>query len=187
MVRPTLVLLPGMDGTGELFGPLRRVMPADAPVRIVSYPVDQVLGYDELLARVRQELAGEREVVLVAESFSGPLSLRYAAAEPASVRAVVVCASFVCAPAPRWLSHLVWPLLFRLPPPDWVVRRLMVGADTPAELVRDVKSAVRSISPAVLARRLRGCAQRRLHRRPPPLRRPRSLAHADARQARSTG
>ena len=34
MGQPLLVLLPGMDGTGELFAPLRRVMPADVPVRV---------------------------------------------------------------------------------------------------------------------------------------------------------
>jgi pimeloyl-ACP methyl ester carboxylesterase len=83
------------------------------------------------------------------------LAVRYAVAEPRRVRALVLCASFVCAPAPRWLRHLVFPLLFRLPPPDGVVRRLMVGTDASAELVREVKSAVRRVSPAVLARRLR--------------------------------
>jgi pimeloyl-ACP methyl ester carboxylesterase len=152
-----------MDGTGDLFSPLRGVMPAGLPTRVVAYPVDEALSYDELLARLTQQLAGAREVVLIAESFSGPLALRYAAdfdelsrvSEPGRVRAVVVCASFVRPPAPRWLRHLAWPLLLWAPPPDWAVRRLMVGTDAPDELVRMVKSAVRKVRPAVLARRVR--------------------------------
>ena len=115
----------------------------------------ELLSYDELLGRVRRELAGERDVVLVAESFSGPLALRYAAAEPGRVRAVVACASFVRPPAPAWLRHFVWPLLLRVPPPDWAVRRFMVGADATGELVGAVKAAVRKVRPHVLAGRLR--------------------------------
>lgn len=155
MVQPTLVLLPGMDGTGTLFRRLLAEIPAGMPTCVVTYPSEESLSYGQLLARVGQQLAGEGAMVLVAESFSGPLALRYAAAEPARVRAVVACASFVRPPAPRWLRHLARPLLFRVPPPDWAVRRFMVGAEAPDELVRAVKAAVRRVKPAVLARRVR--------------------------------
>jgi hypothetical protein len=44
-----LLLLPGMDGTGRLFGPLLRALqPTLSPV-VVAYPVDQPYGYAELL------------------------------------------------------------------------------------------------------------------------------------------
>lgn len=152
---PTLILLPGMDGTGELFRPLLDVIPHHLPRRVVSYPEDQPLSYDELLRFVGRSLAPEGDVVLLAESFSGPVAVRYAAAHPDAVRAVVLCASFVRAPVPRWVRFLVTPLLFHVPLPSFAVRRLMAGRDAPDALVAAVKAAVLRVRPGVLARRVR--------------------------------
>src|SRR5712672_862384 len=105
--RPKLVLLPGMDGTGKLFRGLLEVVSGNWPHRVVTYPTDRVMEYGEILELVERELAGEREMVLVAESYSGPIALRFAAAHPGRVAAVVLCASFVCSPLPRWLRWAV--------------------------------------------------------------------------------
>ena len=43
-----LVLLPGLDGTGEQFEPLLRELPASLTPIVVRYPTDRVLGYDAL-------------------------------------------------------------------------------------------------------------------------------------------
>jgi pimeloyl-ACP methyl ester carboxylesterase len=150
-----IILLPGMDGTGELFGGLLEVIPPDVETRVISYPTDRVLSYAELLDLLMEQLSGEREMVLVAESFSGPLALRIATVWPARVRAVVLCASFVRFPRQRWLGWLARPILFRLPIPAFAVRRLMVGIDAHEALVRDVLRAVRRVRPGVLARRLK--------------------------------
>ena len=155
MGEATIILLPGMDGTGELFSPLLGVIPPGVKARVVSYPVDRATSYDVLVGVVGEALADEPAVVLVAESFSGPVALRYALANPGRVRAVVMCASFVRPPAPRWLAWGVWPVLFRMRPPAAVVRRLMVGRDAPEALVRAVREAVGKVRPAVLAGRLR--------------------------------
>ena len=152
---PTIVLLPGMDGTGELFAPLLGAIPAGVKARVVSYPVDRALSYDALVGVVAESLAEEAGVVLVAESYSGPVALRYAGANPGRVRGVVLCASFVRPPVPRWLRWFVWPVLFRVRPPAVVVRRLMVGRDAPDSLVRAVREAVGTVRPPVLAGRLR--------------------------------
>src|SRR5438874_1223572 len=94
-------------------------------------------------------------MVLVAESFSGPLALRLASARPSRIKAVVLCASFVCLPAPRWLRHLVGPLLFRLPMPAPAVRRFMTGRSASDSLVREVRNSIRRVRPHVLAQRMR--------------------------------
>src|SRR5829696_4757703 len=91
--RPTLILLPGMDGTGDLFRPFMDIVPPGWPCRTVSYPTDRILRYDELLTVAERHLCGERDVVVVAESFSGPLALRLACGRPAQVKAVVLVAS----------------------------------------------------------------------------------------------
>ena len=151
----TLVLLPGLDGTGELFRPLLEIRPAEVSTRVVAYPVDRVLSYSDLLRVVEAQLRDDADVVLVAESFSGPLALRYAAAHPDRVRAVVLCASFVRSPLPRWLRAIVVPALFRVTPPAAALRWLMVGRGASPSLVRAVQAAVGRVSPDVLARRIK--------------------------------
>ena len=153
-----LVLMPGLDGTGDLFRPLLDVIPARYATRVVTYPVDRFVPYADLLGIVEQQLGDEDDVVLVAESFSGPLAVRYAAAHPDRVAAMVLCASFVRPPSWGWLRWFLVPALFRAPPPGVVIRRLMVGRDAPDSLVRAVRAAVARVSPAVIAGRLKDVA-----------------------------
>jgi pimeloyl-[acyl-carrier protein] methyl ester esterase len=154
MSKTILVLLPGLDGTGELFQPFLSVVPVSQRTHVMFYPNDRILGYSDLLEFIERQLSVERAMVLVAESFSGPLALRYAAKHPDRVRAVVLCASFVRPPLPKWLRGFVRPFMFRISPPDFVVRRLMIGRDAPKPLVKAVKHAARQVMPAVLSRRL---------------------------------
>ena len=154
----TLVLMPGLDGTGDLFRPLLDVIPTRYATRVVTYSADRFIAYADLLDVVEQQLGDEDEVVLVAESFSGPLAVRYAAAHPRRVAAVVLCASFVRPPFWGWLRWFLVPALFRAPPPGVVIRRLMVGRDGPDSLVRAVQAAVTRVSPEVIAERLKEVA-----------------------------
>src|SRR4051812_4389167 len=94
----SLILLPGLHGTADLFLPLLAAIPPDLPTRIISYPTHEPLSYDDLLRLIDTQLSNEESIVLIAESFSGPLALRYAAMHPARVRAVILCASFIRSP-----------------------------------------------------------------------------------------
>jgi surfactin synthase thioesterase subunit len=62
----TLVLLPGLDGTGRLFKPFLRELPADWRVIVVVYPMDARLGYAELAALALSGLPAEGPLVLLA-------------------------------------------------------------------------------------------------------------------------
>jgi pimeloyl-[acyl-carrier protein] methyl ester esterase len=150
-----IILLPGMDGTGDLFRPLLSVIPSNVSTRVISYPTDQALSYRALFDLIVEQLSGEREMVLVAESFSGPLALQFAAQHPSRIQAVVLCATFVHSPVPRALRYFVSPPLFRVPVPAAVVRRLMIGPGADASLVRQVQRAIRRVRPRVLAQRMR--------------------------------
>ena len=44
-ITPTLVLLPGMDGSGTLFEPFLRALPPDLPVKVLRYPGQDALSY----------------------------------------------------------------------------------------------------------------------------------------------
>jgi pimeloyl-ACP methyl ester carboxylesterase len=189
------VFLPGLDGTGDLFNPLAHAALAGARPTIVSYPADQVLGYDDLIEVAGAQLPKDRPLVLIAESFSGPIALRYAAetAEPGRVRAVVLCASFVLPPVPQWIGRLVRPGLFGKPPPAAIVRTLLTRWDAPRSLVDAVRAATARVRPEVLASRIREVlsldCRPALARCPAPLlylraSRDRLVRHGAARQVR---
>jgi len=107
---PCLVLLPGLDGTGRMFAPFVDRTPHKLDVVVVSYPGEQQLGYDELFELVRDQLPEGRPFYILGESFSGPLAVRVAAMQPADLRGVILCASFVTSPTPWYIRW--WPALF---------------------------------------------------------------------------
>ena len=88
-----LILLPGMDGTGQLFGPLLRILPPGLEAAVVAYPPDRPCGYAELLPLVEAAVPDGGEFLILGESFSGPLALLLAASRPRGLRGVILCAS----------------------------------------------------------------------------------------------
>jgi pimeloyl-ACP methyl ester carboxylesterase len=152
----TAILLPGLDGSGRLFAPLLAAAPRGLRPEVVAYPPDAPLGYAELAPLVRSRLPARGRFVLVAESFSGPLAVRLAAARPRGLAALVLAASFLHAP----LNALLHPIRgfvgarffgARMPAP--VVRWFLAGPDAPDAIVGEVQRAVAAVSPAVLAHR----------------------------------
>ncbi len=156
----SLVLLPGMDGTGELFAPLRAVIPPNWAVHVVSYPEDGEQTYEELFSFVEEHLEGMRSVVLVAESFSGPLAIRYAADHQKQVRAVILAASFVRSPIPTWFRSFAKPPLVRLLcGANRIIRFFLLNGARDKSLVSKVSSLIGKISPRMLAERIRTICQ----------------------------
>jgi pimeloyl-ACP methyl ester carboxylesterase len=108
----TLVLLPGMDGTGKLFEPLLAVLVPSFNTVVIRYPASVPLGYEDLIELVRAELPTEQEFVILGESFSGPVAVSLAAQAPPNLRGLILCASFIRSPVPwpamaKRLSHLL--------------------------------------------------------------------------------
>jgi hypothetical protein len=62
---PTLVLLPGLDGTGLLFRAFVEALSPHVETQVVTYPVDQRLGYAELDALVRAALPTDRPYIVL--------------------------------------------------------------------------------------------------------------------------
>lgn len=129
----SLVLLPGLDGTGALFQPLLEHLPKDLKPIVVSYPGSDCLSYHELLPIVLRALPTDAPFVILGESFSGPLALMTAATCPRGLAGVVLCATFVRNPLllrARWLRHLVRPFAFRLYPQFSAAKALLGGYST---------------------------------------------------------
>lgn len=157
MPTPLLVLLPGLDGTGTLFEPLLGWARAGVRVRTVSYPRDVVLTHAQLVDRVAAELDDAGPIVLVAESYSGPVALGLAERLGERVVAIVLIASFVENPTrvPRWIAALVPDWLLRAAPPRFALRTMLLGPDAPEALVEQLAAAIASVAPRVLAARIR--------------------------------
>lgn len=157
--RPSLLLLPGMDGDGRLFNRLRATLENELGlcVDVVSYNDLAISSYDDIEAAVRFQLTGLGPVVLVGESFSGPVVVRVCAAPPSNLVAGVVVSSFPYSPVPvpLWLSPVLSRLVLCFRPPRWALRSVLVGRDADEALVDEVQSVISGTSKQLLSARLR--------------------------------
>ncbi|MBZ5722960.1 MAG: alpha/beta hydrolase [Acidobacteriia bacterium] len=153
----TLVLLPGLDGTGTLFAGLISELPPTMKVKIARYPTDRFFSYSELLPSVRGLVPSSDPFLLVAESFSTPLAAMLAATRPPNLVGLVMGAGFVRNPLGGWSNLariLARPFLFRLPPPGFALEYFLIGSDPPSALEAGVRQALGLVSPMVLSRRV---------------------------------
>lgn len=149
-----LVLLPGLDGTGRLFAPLiQRLAEHGIEARAVGYPTDEVLDYVELEQRVRVELTHSGPVVLLVESFSGPIALRIGAAPPDNMRGLILSTTFAARP-----TSLLGPLAggvrwVRLRPPMFLLEWFLLGPWSSPALRAELATALAGVPVSVLSRR----------------------------------
>jgi pimeloyl-[acyl-carrier protein] methyl ester esterase len=154
-MRSPLWLLPGMDATGLLWGPLVDAIGPREDVRAFSYP-EGVVRYDEVLELVGAPPPG---ATLIAESFSGPAAIRLAHAHPDRVRALVLVSSFARGSRAPLLFGRVLEAAMALRPPTLAVRALMVGLDAPDVIVELVRAALLRVPPATMLERVRETAR----------------------------
>jgi pimeloyl-ACP methyl ester carboxylesterase len=154
-----------MDGTGILFRPFIQELAQHIPedifkeitVQAISYPCDQELSYGQLIDYVRGRLPANEEVILVAESFSGPIGYALAAEQPNMIRAVIFVATFLS--PPKGLLWMMPPplmaLLMKIPLPVFLLSRLIFERGTANETVAQFKTALKRVQRPVLAARIR--------------------------------
>jgi pimeloyl-[acyl-carrier protein] methyl ester esterase len=101
---PLYILLPGLDGTGELFAPFYEILPHSVQADMVRYRPDTPQPYTEIIDRVYARLPHDRPFVLVAESFSGPIATvlaQRAERDGLALVAIVYAASYIKSPLSR--------------------------------------------------------------------------------------
>lgn len=96
------VFLPGLDGRSWARRPLAQGFP-EQTFKVIGYPPDPALGYDELTGFVRERLPG-KPAILIGESFSGPIAIRLAAELPDRVAGLVLLSTFARNPWPHATS-----------------------------------------------------------------------------------
>ncbi len=153
-----LVLLPGLDGTGQLFADFLAALPTTFTSTVVTYPTNEILSLAELAPFVKSAASRSEPFVLVAESFSTPLALEYAASGPSNLTAIIICSGFVFKPAAHWTQlakAVARPWIFRLRAPSFILEYFLVGRNAPGALILALRQEIRRVSPDVLSFRVR--------------------------------
>ena len=152
----TLVLLPGMDGTGDLFSPFVAALGKEFTTHIVRYPKDRITTDEELTAIARDALPTATPYALLGESFSGPIAIRLASERPPQLRALLLCCSFARNPQAR-LTRLASALLnWRCPlPPMGLIGAALMGGDATPSAKEALKAALASVNADVLRARMK--------------------------------
>src|SRR5450631_328318 len=152
---PTLVLLPGLDGTGKLFADFVKVLGSRVSTIVVAYPSDRPLGYDELEELARSALPQNQPFVVLGESFSSPIAIRIAARGLTNFKGLILCGTFVQNPFPwaAWARGLASFLPVKSLP-RWVRAPLMWGSVSPGRAPSQMERAMSGVSASVIRHRI---------------------------------
>jgi pimeloyl-ACP methyl ester carboxylesterase len=154
----TLVLLPGLDGTGNLFANFILELPPTIKVITVAYPSQRFLTYSELVSWLGEIVPKEGPYAILGESYGSPLAVKFAATHPPNLIGIILCVGFISnpvrryGPLPRFLAR---PLFFRIRPPDFLREFFSAGSHAPESLKIAMRRTVRSVNTEVFAKRAR--------------------------------
>lgn len=153
-----LILLPGLDGTGLLFNALLAELPAECKTEIIHYPSRQLLTFDEHVQYVSKRLPQNEPIILLAESFSGPVAAEIVKMGRHRIEKVFFAATFLKSPRPRLLSlasRLPLMSILKRRMPDFLVRHLCLGSKAPVERIESFRDALKKVAPEVVAQRIK--------------------------------
>ena len=94
--RHTLVLMPGLDGTGKLFAPIIPLLEPHFELVIVTYP--DLDSFSDYVDCAQRQLPITPGFSLLAESFSGPVAMTLMAQQPGQIGPSVLAATFARSP-----------------------------------------------------------------------------------------
>lgn len=159
-MRPTLLLLPGFDGTGNLFGSLSAALNNEFDCVPVCYQDHADLaGYD---AAVQATCPLDRPVLLLAESFSGPIGLRFLANAPDNLIGGIFSATFAKPPLALIISLAEKLRLasFTIPAvSEQILRWFCLNGVNDIALIREITAVVRDVSGPTVQSRLAALTQ----------------------------
>jgi len=143
-----------MDGSGTLYEPFTQSWAQRSALCVVRYRPDLALQYADLIDLAERDLPATGELVLLGESFSGPVAIALAERLPHRVIGLVLCCSFCRSPHPH-LSSLPLSLLPMLKTPASWIARWVLGRYANSALTGAIAAALKPLSAATLRARLR--------------------------------
>ena len=152
----TLVLLPGLDGTGMLFDSFVSALGSEYQVKVVRYPSSEPLGYAELEEIARASLPQDGPFIILGESFSGPIAVSIAASCSSQLKGLVLSCSFVRNPYP--IASYLKPFIGLLPittTSTSKLRSIMLGKFATDALRSALANAIEQVSVPTIRARLR--------------------------------
>lgn len=162
-----IVFLPGLHGTAELFSALNSAISKLLEVSflsevsfshsLITYPTHIDQSYASLKNWLSQELplhAGDRKIIIIAESFSSPLALMLAIDYQAQIHSMVLGAGFCANPVNPILAFIPLTPVFLIKPPRTAVRHFLVDSESADELVNQVRNTVSKTPANILSQRL---------------------------------
>ncbi|WP_018691185.1 alpha/beta fold hydrolase [Algicola sagamiensis] len=152
-----LIMLPGMDGTGELFAPFLKELPANIPFQVI--PLHAQLNYLQQVVHIADEI-GEKEVILLVESYSGMLGYLLCQNGALKIKHVIFVASFLrcSSQLARLANYLPLGLVKKRLLPDRFIGPLLFHHWTP-ELVSLLYRALGMVEVSTINIRLNEVAQ----------------------------
>ena len=151
-----IVLLPGLDGTGDLFAPFLEEMGNDN-AQVLPLPMTGKQDYVTLTTYV-EELLPNEPFILVAESFSGPIAARICLREIDNLKGIFFVATFLSNPNPFLLSIVkFFPLKFlaKMPFSSVALRKFLLGNKADEHLLNLFRNALEKVPSDILKARLR--------------------------------
>ncbi len=151
-----IVLLPGLDGTGELFYPLlQRLSVFD--VKIIKLPLTGNQDYETLSNHLKL-LLPTKDFILVAESFSGPIAAILANKNISALKGIVFVATFLSTPAKHLLAlsqYVPVKALLNLPLSDFFTKHLLFESTVTKEMLEKFNRVVKTLPATIFKQRLK--------------------------------
>ncbi len=151
-----LVLIPGMDGTGMLFGQLIEHL-HDIDAEVIPLPASQDQSYANLTKNILPKLP-KSGYILLAESFSGPIAEQILSKEDHNVKAVIFAASFLSQPNTMLLNlakHLPLHFCTKIPGSTYLIKKFLLDSSATKKQVQEFEKLIDTLPEQLLKYRLK--------------------------------
>lgn len=151
-----LILLPGLDGTGELFNPLIEYLPNSFDIKVIQYNPQKQQDYSELLEYVLFQLPQEN-FILIAESFSGVIAYQIALKKLQYLQTIIFVATFLENPRKKLLkiiNFLPLNLIFSVSIPTFIIKQCLLGTKINKQSIELFNQTLKKVNPNILAFRV---------------------------------
>ncbi|HUR47120.1 MAG TPA: hypothetical protein VMZ27_14670 [Candidatus Saccharimonadales bacterium] len=147
-----LVVLPGLDGTGDLLSSFIAETENKFETHLVRFPKHKPLVYQQFFPCIREVLPWGKPYSLLADSFSGHLALLFAEDQPQYLESIILCSSFFTNPSSHttWWNKFTGKDPFKPPFTKEFLKKYLFGEDCPEGLLDKAKEVFDSVPPEIL-------------------------------------